>query len=99
MPKPQNNVYNWKVGALASCLWIFLASFQVLLGVGISDVIIRSFLYTGASFVCIALIAIPLARITRHNILEHRRASGFVGFVFMIIHYSTMVFVMHNGFL
>lgn len=85
----QKKAFILKSGLLALTFWLIQFLYQFYLSVpgDMKTSLIRSFAFTGATLISIALIIGPLSRLTKFNYVRHRRAFGVWGFTFIIMHF------------
>lgn len=79
--------YVVKASALALIFWLLQFSYHFFIAKQPMDIsLVRSFAFSGATLISIALIIGPLARLSKRNYIFHRRTFGVWGFTFIIMH-------------
>ncbi len=84
----KNKKYVAKASVLALIFWLveFFYQYWILIPGEMQLSLVRSFALSGATLISITLIIGPLARLTGHNYVFHRRTFGVWGFTFVIMH-------------
>ncbi|MBI4173690.1 MAG: ferric reductase-like transmembrane domain-containing protein [Candidatus Aenigmarchaeota archaeon] len=93
-----NKGYVLKASLLALAFWLlqFLYQFFAFSAGDVTLSLIRSFAFSGASLIGLALVVGPLARLTKYNFIVHRRSIGVWGFTFIIMHFFAVMALAFN---
>lgn len=94
----ESKKYVLKASILILIFWFIEFSYQyrVLVPGSMQISLLRSFALSGATLISMALIIGPVAKLTRHNYIVHRRTLGVWGFTFIIMHMLSVLAYIYN---